>query len=125
MGYYFWDFVLGYSLLARLKRRDTLVIADRYFYDFFLQPMYKNHAGWAKALYLWLLPRPDKIVFLHADPAAIVARKPELTAEEIAEQQAKIEMLLTHPRLRQRATKVLTDTDKAVTQAALRKTVYS
>lgn len=125
LGYYFWDYLLGYWLLIWSAHRDTLTIADRYFYDYFLQPMYRNYPQAAKQIYLWMLPRPEAIIFLKADPKAIVDRKPELTEEEIEDQQQKIEALLRHPTLKKRSTIVSTDSDQESTKAALRQQVYA
>ncbi|MEM9502324.1 MAG: hypothetical protein AAGA01_00020 [Cyanobacteria bacterium P01_E01_bin.43] len=125
LAYYFWDFFLGHCVLRWRAYQDSLTVADRYFYDYFLQPMYGRHGPLAKGLYLWLLPRPHKVIFLKADPAAIVARKPELTAVEIHSQQQKIEVLLTHPTLRKRSVSVATDTHQTSTQRALRRKVYT
>lgn len=125
MLYYFWDYLLGYILLWGKTRLDTLVIADRYFYDYFLQDTYKDYPPFFRPLYLWLLPRPDVIVFLHADPSAIVERKPELSEAEIREQHRKVELLLSHRTFRGRSIIISTDTSQEETKLAVRKAVYS
>lgn len=37
-----------------------------------------------RAIYRWVLPKPDLVVFLHGDPVVLAARKPDATREGIA-----------------------------------------
>ncbi len=87
--YYLIDFVLGYWLVVYLKKaQTTLVIGERWYYDVITNP-----ARYGFRLPMWLLklggylvPKPDRVVLITADPALIRHRKDELTVDEIAEQ---------------------------------------
>lgn len=65
------------------------VVGDRYSYDLHLDPqrfrlkLPSPVTRWAA----FAIPAPDVVVFLRADPQAIVARKPELPVDEIARYQ--------------------------------------
>ena len=80
---------VAYQLRVRsLLRRNSLVLVDRYFYNYFLDPVSVKYYGPA-----WLLewarrwfPRPDLVVVLKAAPEVLLARKQELTREEILRQ---------------------------------------
>jgi thymidylate kinase len=69
----------------RLARGETVVL-DRYFYDLrtFPHPLVRH--PWVEALVMYLIPRPQVIFCLRADPALIAARKNELTVAETARQ---------------------------------------
>jgi thymidylate kinase len=64
-----------------------LVLADRYAYDLFRvnNPMVRK--GWFRRLATLMIPAPDLTFFLEGDPAAVAARKKELTVEETIRQQ--------------------------------------
>jgi thymidylate kinase len=94
MMYYFVDYFLGSLRLLRLKLKGDLVVADRYFYDYFLQSDFVNYSTIMRYIYLKMLPSPDAIIVLKGCPEAIFARKPELTIDEISSQQLRIEDLL-------------------------------
>jgi thymidylate kinase len=95
--YYLSDFVLGYWFVVYPKRRrNGLVIGERWYYDVIVNP-----ARYGFRLPLWLLragarfvPKPDLTLLLEADPAAIHERKPELTTEQIHYQLTRFRDLL-------------------------------
>lgn len=96
-------YVLYYTLdyfLARLpfrfhRARNDLILFDRYFYDYTMQPLWERTPRWFLKLASLFIPKPDLFVFLMADPRVIHARKPELTPEEIAGQQSQMQKLMT------------------------------
>ena len=95
MMYYSIDFTLGYFKLLRMRFSHKIIVADRYFYDYFYQEHFKKYPKILYFLYMKMLPAPDLVIFLKADAEAIYARKPELSIERINTQQENIQKLLT------------------------------
>lgn len=79
----FW---VGYLLWIRpLRRRaTTLVVADRWIYNYIGQPYSVAYYGprWVARLAARAAPRPDVVVMLLAPGSVIAERKVELTAAE-------------------------------------------
>jgi thymidylate kinase len=85
--YYFPGYLLGHLFVFWAKGRDKLIIADRYFYDYFFQRgNMKLPHRLLKALSL-LIPRPNATLYLDSNAREIYQRKDELTIEEIQRQQ--------------------------------------
>ncbi len=87
---------LGYWLQLRpLLRRGQLVLVDRYFYNYELDPVSVKYAGpawllaWAKK---WF-PRPDAVIVLRAPMEILLQRKQELSAAEISRQSATLDAM--------------------------------
>lgn len=87
--YYLMDFIIGGSLgIGLLKRKTTVVLAERYYYDYFVHP-----ARYAFRLPMWVfrlgflvVRKPDLLILLDNDPETIWSRKKELPLEEIKRQ---------------------------------------
>jgi thymidylate kinase len=60
-----------------------LIIADRYFYDWFIQGYHSKTPRWLFPVLKLVLPRPDLVVYLENSPEIIHSRKPELTLEQL------------------------------------------
>ena len=88
LSYYFWDYILGHFKILIAKGSNRLVIADRYFYDYFFLRGNMKLPHWLLRLLSCFIPKPDLTVFLDADAEIIYARKNELTIDEIERQQA-------------------------------------
>lgn len=89
LAYYWADYLLGYWLANRRKcARGTVMIFDRYFYDFIVDPRRSriNLPTWLRILFLYLTPQPDLVFFLDCDAEVVYARKQELSKEEIQRQ---------------------------------------
>jgi thymidylate kinase len=89
LTYYWLDYLLGYWLVNRRKcTRGMVMIFDRYFYDFIVDPRRSriNLPTWVRKLFLHLTPQPDLVFFLVCDADTVYARKQELSQEEIARQ---------------------------------------
>jgi len=94
--YYYVDHWLGYLLQTYpAKVRNELVVYDRSFEDVFIDPRrYRLSGGHAFARVLnKLLPRPDLMIVLDADPELVHARKPELAVEELRRQRQALRKL--------------------------------
>ena len=92
--YHWLSFLFGYvKNVAPALRCGKLVIADRYTYDILLDPrrFRLNLPDWVLRVFVRTLPHPDAVLALVADPATIRKRKPELSVEEIAAYQARLE----------------------------------
>ena len=86
LGYHWLSFLFGYlKYVAPALRAGKLVIADRYTYDVMLDPrrFRLNVPKWMLRVFVQTLPQPDVVLALVAEPETIVARKHELTVDEI------------------------------------------
>lgn len=96
--YLFADFLYGWFAKIRpFVRRGGWVILQRDWWDLLVDPRRYRLRSIPRLGRLLgrLLPQPDLTIVLDADPAAILARKAELPAEEIARQRAAWRELLT------------------------------
>jgi hypothetical protein len=91
LGYYWLDFLLGGWLRLRPARiRTGLVVVERGWWDIAVDPRrYRLQVPDRLVLLLGrLLPRPDLVLVLDAPPEAVLARKAEISREELARQAA-------------------------------------
>ena len=90
LTYYTCDYITGFWLKVypEMVRRPTLFIFDRYFYDYLFDPRRSriNLPTWIIKLFSILIPKPDLIFCLGANPEIMHARKPELPLDEIVRQ---------------------------------------
>ncbi len=91
INYYFLDFLLGHFIVSFFKWKNGIIIADRYFYDYFYQLAYSNTPKWYLRILSIFVPKPDITLCLRASSQDIHARKPELTQKEIDRQMREIE----------------------------------
>jgi thymidylate kinase len=92
--YYALEFVIGNRIIRKAKRGNQLVLFDRYFYDFFMQPTTRDLIYPFRHLLLAFVTKPDVIIHLNADPEIVHARKQELRIEEISAQNLYIYRLI-------------------------------
>jgi len=92
--YYTLDYFLARIPFRFHRARNDLILFDRYFYDYTMQPLWGKTPRWFIKLASLLVSKPDLFVFLMADPEEIHKRKPELTTDEIASQQAQMKSLM-------------------------------
>ena len=86
LAHHWIDFLVGYWRFVRpALRSGRLVVADRYTYDVLLDPVrFRLHLPpWILRVFVRTLPRPNRAILLHAPPAVIRVRKPELSEPEI------------------------------------------
>jgi thymidylate kinase len=87
--YYWLDFFLGWWIRIRPARNDNgLVLMERGWWDFAIDPLrYRISVSPSLVVLLGrLLPKPDAVLILEADPETLLQRKQELPAGEIARQ---------------------------------------
>ncbi|WP_273445663.1 phosphotransferase family protein [Neolewinella agarilytica] len=85
-SYYYLDYLLGqWYVHFRYVLRGYVVVYDRYYYDFIIDPRRTNLElpGWVTAAGFRLLQKPALNFFLYADPDTILARKQELDRDTI------------------------------------------
>ena len=98
-----------------MVKRPCIYIFDRYFYDYLFDPVRARISlpRWFIKLFSLVIPKPDLILCLGADPEVIHSRKPELTIEETKNQ-------VTHLRqfCRNTTRAIWIDTGRSVEDAA-------
>jgi thymidylate kinase len=95
--YYFLDYVIGYFVKVRPSLvKGDLVIFDRYFYDFIVDPLRSrvNLPKFIPMVLMKFIPKPTLIVFLDNDATTILQRKRELSASEIVRQISEYRSLI-------------------------------
>lgn len=87
-AYYYVDYLIGQLYIwVKYVLRGYTVLYDRYYFDFIADGKRSNiqiNKAIPKRLYQFLL-KPDLNIFLYADTATILARKQELSANDIDE----------------------------------------
>jgi thymidylate kinase len=87
--YYSLDYLFGFFLFIRPKlHRGKLVIFDRYYYNFIVDP-YRSKISLPKFIryfFMIFIPKPDVVICLENDPTTILTRKQELSIEELKQQ---------------------------------------
>jgi hypothetical protein len=87
--YLFVDFLLGWATRVRpLVRRGGWVVFERGWWDHAVDPKRYRLRPPARLVPLLgrLLPSPDLFLVLEASPEVVIARKPQLSAEELVRQ---------------------------------------
>ncbi len=76
-------------------RRGHLVLVDRYFFNYHLDPASVKYTGppWLLACAEKFFPQPDVIIKLHAPTETLLRRKQELSEAEILQQAARLSAL--------------------------------
>lgn len=122
--YYLLDFFLGNFRMRIHRYRNKLVLFDRYYFDYFIHNDYKRIPQVLKYVYRALAPKPDLLVYLKADAEAIYERKPELSIQEISEQQAAIELLMKQQGFYNASVTVNTDGGVETVVESIRKVIF-
>jgi len=92
--YHSLDYLLGYYLkIWPEMARGGIVLAERYFFDYYVHPERKgiDLPNWITRLILWLMPKPDLTILLYEQPEIIYQRRQELSVAEIQRQLALYE----------------------------------
>lgn len=91
--YYMWDYMLGHVVVRSARTRDRLVVADRYFHDYYFQPANARLPRGLLNAVRRIVPRPDLVCVLDREADSIYAGKDELTVAEIERQQHEIKQI--------------------------------
>jgi thymidylate kinase len=81
------DYVAAYFVLYKRKSKNlksSVLMFDRYFYDFYTEKDWSNTPSWLMQLLCALAPEPDFIFFMKNTPEEINKRKNELSIDDIA-----------------------------------------
>lgn len=92
--YYGLDYIMAWPRVMRWKAHGDLILADRYFYDYYFQPAWQRAPRWFIRLIERIVPTPDLVVHLRCEPETIHGRKPELACDEIRRQQLQIDRMM-------------------------------
>ena len=96
-GYYFLDFLIGNAKITVAKIKSTLVLVERYYYDYSIDKVRYNlnlSDGFLRFFEHFIL-KPDVIFILTGNSKELLERKHEITIEEIDEQKKLQKRLLT------------------------------
>lgn len=94
--YYTLDYIIGYIIVFMKPLRKTgVVILDRYYYDFFVDPERNrmNLPQFIYTIFYLFIPKPNIVIYLDAEPEVIYSRKQELEIVEIKKQREKYRKL--------------------------------
>lgn len=92
--YYTLEFVVGRPVIRSKQGENSLILFDRYYYDFFVQENTRNLIWGCRRLLCKLVPDPDYVFHLYADGRTVFERKGELNCGEIDIQNEILERLL-------------------------------
>jgi len=119
--YYSLEYFFGYIKLLKAKMRGEMVLFDRYFYDYMIQPTYSRVPHKLLWVIEMVLPQPDVLIWLQNEPEVIHARKPELPVSEIRRQVEICEEIVERIPA---AVAVTTNADPTVTLQQVRDVVF-
>ena len=100
-GYYLLDFLIGNVIITKAKIQSSLVLIERYYYDYIIDKVRYNlnlSDGFIK-FFGYLVKKPDVIFILTGDSHILYERKHEISVEEIEEQKNRfIEVFKDNPK---------------------------
>ena len=81
--------------LRPLRNSGYLVLVDRYFYNYYLDPVSVKYYGprWVLDVLTRLFPKPEIVITLSAPPEILLRRKQELSEAEMREQSEVLKQL--------------------------------
>jgi energy-coupling factor transporter ATP-binding protein EcfA2 len=87
------DYLIGHVKVCLTRARGELLIFDRYVFDYFIVSHCKNIPRTMLNFCSKIVPQPDIVFYVYADPDVVFQRKQEISIEEIKLQQARCEAL--------------------------------
>jgi thymidylate kinase len=92
-GYYFLDFLIGNWIITKAKIKSSLVLVERYYYDYTIDKVRYNLNLSDSFLNFFgrFVKKPDAIFILTGDSKTLQQRKNEITLEEIDEQKLRLQ----------------------------------
>jgi thymidylate kinase len=100
-AYYYADFLIGNIIITVAKIKSSLVLIERYYYDYFIDKVRYNLNLSNRFLrfFLRFILKPDVIFILTGDSNELLKRKNEISLKEIDEQKKRMEELFAkHPK---------------------------
>ena len=89
-NYYMLDYTVGYviKVWTRIKTRSYVYLFDRYYYDYYIDPIRSrtNLPHWILRIGELFVPKPNIVLCLGGEPEKIYARKPETSLAEVTRQ---------------------------------------
>ncbi len=103
LGWLWMNWWLGWWRCLRSESRDGMVLFDRYHADLLVDPRRYRYGG-SLVFARWvsrLMPQPDRVFFLDAEPEVLLSRKQEVGREALERsREAYLRLVQTHPRFR-------------------------
>lgn len=94
--YYGFGMIIGRLKLFLWRTQGGLVLADRFFQDYYYMRGYMNCPRWYIRLMEFFAPKPDLIISLERPAEDIYSQKPELSIDEIRREQFVIRECLAN-----------------------------
>jgi thymidylate kinase len=93
LGWLWLNWWVAWFQYLRRDSRKGFVLFDRYHGDLLVDPKRYRYGGplWLARLASRLMPQPDLVVFLDADPDVLLSRKQEVNREALVESREKYE----------------------------------
>jgi len=92
-AYYFMDYKIGNYIITKAKIQSSLVLIERYYYDYYIDKIRYNINLSDGYLRFWqhFIKKPDVIYILTGDSQILCDRKNEITVSEINKQKERFE----------------------------------
>jgi thymidylate kinase len=103
LGWLWLNWWVGWWKFLRKASRNGVVLFDRYHADLLIDPRRYRYGGPMGLAHLAsrLMPQPDLVVFLDAEPEVLLARKQEVSREALEKARERyLELAKSHPRFR-------------------------
>ena len=93
LAWLWFNWWIAWILFLRSDNRKGFILFDRYHGDLIIDPKRYRYGGpmWLAKLASALMPQPDKVIFLDADPDILLSRKQEVSREALLASRAKYE----------------------------------
>lgn len=101
LGWLWLNWWGGWWKFLRRASKDGVVLFDRYHADLLVDPRRYRYGGpmWLARIATGLMPQPDMVVFLDAEPDVLLARKQEVGRDALVAARRKYLLLAkSHPR---------------------------
>jgi thymidylate kinase len=101
LGWLWLNWWIGWVRMRREMGRDGVLLFDRYHIDLLVDPERYRYGGpmCLARLVCRLMPQPDQVFFLDAEPGVLLSRKQEVSKEALAAARKKyLDLCKSHPR---------------------------
>lgn len=116
--YYFFDFLIGNFMITKAKIKSTLVLIERYYYDYFIDKVRYNLDLSDSFLKFFghFIKKPDAIFVLTGDTKILESRKHEISEAAIDEQKEKFNVVFSENKKAYFIDTTVLSPDECVTQ---------